>query len=163
MNLLDIAAVGLKEPLAITWSGLFIDCTTTSACSETCQNCTFDMSNHKKVTRLEWSKSPIIPVLQGSMFLSETFQMFFQCSLTSTACALFVWTPWITQNNKYACLEMHLGQVVCLLHLRVLIPFYHHVEMAKGGGLRCPIISLNLAYLEHVAVSAKRKNCCTQL
>ncbi len=57
---------------------------------------------------------------------------------------------------------MHLGQVVCLLHLSVLSPFYHHVEMAKGGGLRWPIISLHLAYLEHVAVSVKWKNCCTR-
>lgn len=94
--------------------------------------------------------------------LSETFRMFFQCSLTSTACTLFIWTPWIAQNNKCAFLEMQLGQVVCLLHLSVLSPFYHHVEMAKGGGLRWPIISLHLAYLEHVAVSVKWKNCCTR-
>lgn len=65
--------------------------------------------------------------------LSETFRMFFQCSLTFTACALFIWTPWIAQKNKCAWLEMHLGQVVFLLHLSVLSPFYHHVEMAEGG------------------------------
>lgn len=53
---------------------------------------------------------------------------------------------------------MHLGQVVCLLLLSVLSPFYHHVEMAEGGSLRRPIISLYSAYLEHVAFSEKEQN-----
>lgn len=56
---------------------------------------------------------------------------------------------------------MHSGQVVCLLHPSVLSPFYHRVEM--GGGLRWPIISLHLAYLEHVAVSEKGKNTAIQM
>lgn len=91
----------------------------------------------------EWSKSSIIPVLQYSPFWNfpNVFPMFFFVFcffLSFTACALFIWTPWIPQKNKCSWLEMHLGQVVCLLHLSVLSPFYHHVEMAEGaawGGL----------------------------
>lgn len=75
--------------------------------------------------------------------LSETFRMFFRYIyiffLSFTACTLFIWTPWIPQKNKCSWLEMHLGQVVCLLHLSVLSPFYHHVEKAEGASWGGPL------------------------
>lgn len=88
----------------------------------------------------EWSKSSIIPVLQDSPFWNFPnvlpIYIFF---LSFTACALFFWTPWIPQKHKCSWLEMHLGQVVCLLHLSVLSPFYHHVEMAEGAAWGGPL------------------------
>lgn len=87
MDLLDTATVGLKEPLAITWSGLFYWFHNHLCMLKDMSKCTSDISDHMKATRMGMITYHLSSLLYKT-HLSETFRMFFQYLLAFTACAL---------------------------------------------------------------------------
>lgn len=73
MDLLDTAAVGLKEPLAITWSGLLLIPQPPLHARRHVRNAHLTCPTTRKQHRREWSV-----IYHPKTHLSETFRMFFR-------------------------------------------------------------------------------------